>query len=199
MIVAGVLGVVWRLFGVCLEGFWWVSGLEGVWGLRKVSVGCLVGVWRVFGGVWGMSGGCLRDVLPILPNWQILPILPTSWHLTFHDIWHFTTFDIVHFITFDILWHLTFDISCHLTFHFIWHCMPFDISCHRQSKRKSIYIGINDQNIKKVIITYRASLELKNLCKLKHELHTVCKSSTTFYAIMCKGKVQKNPKTIIKC
>ena len=42
-------------------------------------------------------------------------------------------------------------------------------------------------------------LELKNLCKLKHELHTVCKSSTTFYAIMCKGKVQKNPKTIIKC
>ena len=51
MIVAGVLGVVWRLFGVCLEGFWWVSGLEGVWGLRKVSVGCLVGVWRVFGGV----------------------------------------------------------------------------------------------------------------------------------------------------
>ena len=39
MIVAGVLGVVWRLFSVCLEGFWRVSGLEGVWSLRKVSVG----------------------------------------------------------------------------------------------------------------------------------------------------------------
>ena len=43
------------------------------WGL---SVRCLVGVWRVSGGVWGMSGGCLRDVLPILPILQILPILP---------------------------------------------------------------------------------------------------------------------------
>ena len=47
MIVVGVLGVVWRLFGACLEGVWRVSG-----GFRKVSVGCLVGVW-----------GCLRDVL----------------------------------------------------------------------------------------------------------------------------------------
>ena len=46
MIVDGVLGVVWRLFGACLEGVWRVSG-----GFRKVSVGCLVGVW-----------GCLRDV-----------------------------------------------------------------------------------------------------------------------------------------
>ena len=50
MIVAGVLGVVWRLFGACLEGVggcleaclvWKVSG-----GLRKVSVWCLVGVCR---------------------------------------------------------------------------------------------------------------------------------------------------------
>ena len=46
MILAGVLGVVCRLFGACLEGVWKVSG-----GLRKVSVECLLGVWRVSGGV----------------------------------------------------------------------------------------------------------------------------------------------------
>ena len=62
--------VSWGFSVGCLVRVWKVSG-----GLRKVSVGCLVGVWRVSGGVWGMSGGCLRDVLPILPILQILPIL----------------------------------------------------------------------------------------------------------------------------
>ena len=58
MILAGVLGVVCRLFGACLEGVWRVSGfqlLEGVWGFEEgvcgVSGRCLEGVW-----------GCLRDV-----------------------------------------------------------------------------------------------------------------------------------------
>ena len=47
MIVADVLGVVWRLFGVCLEGVWGFQ--EGVCG---VSCRCVEGIW-----------GCLRDVL----------------------------------------------------------------------------------------------------------------------------------------
>ena len=46
MILAGVLGVVCRLFGACLEGVWGFE--EGVCG---VSGRCLEGVW-----------GCLRDV-----------------------------------------------------------------------------------------------------------------------------------------
>ena len=49
MIVAGVLGVVWRLFGACLEGVLRVSGslssLEGVWGFEE--------------GVCVVSGRCL--------------------------------------------------------------------------------------------------------------------------------------------
>ena len=46
MILAGVLGVVCRLFGACLEGVWGFE--EGVCG---VSGRCLEDVW-----------GCLRDV-----------------------------------------------------------------------------------------------------------------------------------------
>ena len=65
---------VWRASSkgwVCIVSRKW---LEGVW---KASVGCLVGLCRLSGGVWWMPGGCLKIVLSILQILQILLILST--------------------------------------------------------------------------------------------------------------------------
>ena len=77
MIVAGVLGVVWRLFGACLEGVWRFE--EGVCG---VSGRWLEGIWGCLRDVWRLSLGCptnttnlgsviLVEIVNFCQNYQI--------------------------------------------------------------------------------------------------------------------------------